>query len=600
MRERAAIGWTFGLLAVCAWGQTAPSQPLAIAGATVVDGTGSRPRVANVIVRGDRIAAVGGDVPSGALVIDGKGHTLTPGFFDLHTHLPYSGMSGFWGDWAKNLKAYLYCGVTSVADFGAYPEMFEPMRRMLRDGMVTGPRIHMAARLTSPGGHGAEGGRGDYFSLEVLTPAEARAATRLCLSYKPDAIKVFTDGWRYGFETDMTSMHEETLRTIVEEAHKAGVEVMTHTVSLARAREAARAGVDVIAHGIGDATADAELIALMKEKGTAYVPTLSVYEARRGPYAPMQRLLIEPAMLAKLAADRTYRPTPARSKRWGHLLENTALLRSAGVRIATGTDAGVSGLPHGWASLHEMQLLAAAGLTPLEAITAATGNAAKAIGVHGDRGTIEAGMLADMVLIEGAPHENIHDIERIGRVFLAGKEIDREALLREIALSGPSPVPARRPEPLVDDMEGERTRLDTLRVNATDSGNDHSRMLFQRVLRGGGGHALAVQARMSRRRAPFAQVWLPLSKGGVEPVDASGYAGVEFEARGEGAYRLIVQQRSVRDGKFHSADFTAGAEWTKVRLPLPAVRDDLLVLAFEIARSAGAHGWLELDNVRFY
>jgi imidazolonepropionase-like amidohydrolase len=579
---------------------TAWAQVTAIVGATVVDGTGASPRRATVVIQGDRIASVGGEVPEGAKVIRAEGHTVTPGFFDLHTHLPYSGVEGIWGDWAKTLKAYLYCGVTSVVDFGSYPEMFEPMRRLLREKTVIGPRIRMAARITTPDGHGAEGGRGDLFSLEVLTPADARAAMKRWLAYQPDAIKVFTDGWRYGSGPDMTSMDEATLAAIVTEAHKAGVEVLTHTVTARKALEAARAGVDVIAHGIGDATAGEELVRILAAKGTTYAPTLAVYETKRGPYHPMQRLLLEPAALALLPAQRKARETAARKKRWTHLMANVAKLRAGGVRIATGTDAGVTGTTHGWSTLHEMELLVAGGMTPLEAITSATGTAARGIRVDGERGTIAEGKLADLVIVEGLPHQNIGAIDQIRRVFLGGVEIDRKALLREIAREGPTPLPAQKAAALIDDMEGERTSVDTLRVNATDQGNDHSAMMFQRILRGPGNHALAVQARMSNKKRPYAQVWLPLAKGGVEPVDASSFQGIEFEARGEGGYRVLFHQRSVRSGKFRGAPFQASGEWTRMRLPLPEVRNDLQVIAFEIALGAGRTGWLELDNVRFY
>src|SRR5205085_4551644 len=117
-------------------------------------------------------------VPPGARVIKADGLTLLPGLFDLHTHLPYSSAVGLAGDWPKNLKAYLYCGVTSVVDFGTYAETFEPMRRLIKTGVVVAPRLHLAVRMTSPQGHGAEGGRGDLFSLEVRTPREARAAVK--------------------------------------------------------------------------------------------------------------------------------------------------------------------------------------------------------------------------------------------------------------------------------------------------------------------------------------------------------------------------------------------------------------------------------------
>ncbi|HEY8458760.1 MAG TPA: amidohydrolase, partial [Blastocatellia bacterium] len=182
---------------------------IAIIGATVIDGTGAEPSKRTVVIRGERIEAVGPNVepPDGARRIAAEGMTLLPGLFDLHTHLPYSSTSGIANDWPKNLKAYLYCGVTSVVDFGAYGEMFEPMRRLIRTGTVAAPRISLAARITTPGGHGSEGGRGEFFSLEVSTAREARAAVRRALAYQPDAIKVFTDGWRYGAAPDMTSMN---------------------------------------------------------------------------------------------------------------------------------------------------------------------------------------------------------------------------------------------------------------------------------------------------------------------------------------------------------------------------------------------------------
>ena len=101
----------------------------AVIGATVIDGTGAGPSKQTVVIRGDRIEAVGPNVepPAGARRIDAEGMTLMPGLFDLHTHLPYSSVSGAANDWPKNLKAYLYCGVTSVVDFGAYGEMFPAM-----------------------------------------------------------------------------------------------------------------------------------------------------------------------------------------------------------------------------------------------------------------------------------------------------------------------------------------------------------------------------------------------------------------------------------------------------------------------------------------
>jgi len=141
-------------------------------------------------------------------VVQGEGLTAVPGIIDLHTHLPYSAVNGISGDWPKVLAAYLLSGVTTVADFGTFGETFAPMRKMIQEGRFQAPRLLLASRITTPLGHGSEGGRSDLFSLEVQTPREARAAVRKVLPYKPDVIKVFTDGWRYGTAPDMTSMEE--------------------------------------------------------------------------------------------------------------------------------------------------------------------------------------------------------------------------------------------------------------------------------------------------------------------------------------------------------------------------------------------------------
>lgn len=611
--------------------QSNAANVVAIVGATVIDGTGAAPQLNTVIIRGERIETVAPKVelPRGARIINAQGMTLLPGLFDLHTHLPYASASGVAGDWPKNLKAYLYCGVTSVVDFGTYAETFEPMRRLIKTGVVVAPRLSLAARMSTPGGHGAEGGRGDFFSLEVSTAREARAAVRRVVPYQPDVIKVFTDGWRYGAAPDMTSMNEETLTALVDEAHKHGLEVLTHTVTLDKAKLAARAGVNVIAHGIGDTLADEELFKLFKEKGTTYAPTLAVYEPRgRDILTPLLNTVLDPAARQAInpplvapqdpplqpAAGSVENGDSPRRRRWEVLQKNTAALRKAGITFGTGTDAGVTGTHHGWATLRELQLLVAGGLTPLEAITAATGNAARAIKVDGERGTIKPGMLADLILIEGAPHQNIRDLERIKHLFLGGRELDRDKLARDIAAPEPTALPDIKAQELIDDFEStsERSRIDTLWVNATDSGVDASKMVFGRTLRAPNDHALTVGARMAEKERPFARANVPLSRGAVEPVDARQFRGIRFDVRGDGAYRLIVPTHGVRDNNHFQAPFEAAAQWQTVSIDFatltrPNARTsvqwtgaDLLLVSFEAARPAGAFAWLEIDNVRFY
>src|SRR6202008_4882198 len=158
---------------------------------------------------------------------------------------------------------YLACGVTSVNDYSVYGEMLAPLRDLMSNRTLPGPTANPAIRLGAPEGHGSEFGWGDSFTQLVSTPAEAHAAMQRILPYKPDVIKAFTDGWRYDKAPDLTNMNVETLTAIVEDAHKAGLKVFTHTVTLNGAKIAARAGIDVLAHGVGDAPVDDELIALL-------------------------------------------------------------------------------------------------------------------------------------------------------------------------------------------------------------------------------------------------------------------------------------------------------------------------------------------------
>lgn len=562
------------------------AQTFAITGATVFDGTGAEPRRATVLVRDGKIAGVGANLalPEGTRVIQADGLALLPGLFDLHTHITAAGAPAgsrdVRADWLKNVKSYALNGVTGVNEFGTYGEAFEPYRKLLA-GLSNPPRIRFASRLSTPGGHGAEAGRGEDFSYEVVTPRQARAAVQKAVSYHPDLIKVFTDGWRYGAAPDMTSMNEPTLAAICEEAHKHNLPVLTHTVTLARAKIAARAGVDVIAHGVGDAPVDAELIALMKEHHTFYASTLAVYEP--GPA----------------------NPGSARAERWRRLLPNVAAMRDGGVTFALGTDGGEASTPHGISTLHELELLVQGGLTPTEALIAATRNSAAAIRAT-DRGTIAEGKIADLVLVEGQPWSNISDIRKTRRVWIGGNEVDREALAREIAAPELTPIAGTKAPKLIDNFEkAERSSLDTLRLTNTDSGHDHAQLLFAQTVRRNSNHALTLIGRMTEKDNPFARVVIPLNRGAVVPMDASAFHGIRFDARGEGEYKIVVTTRT----ETWTAPFNGASKWKNLRIPFASLvtnrsgkwtGDNLLWIGFELSRPAGEKIWLELDNLRFF
>ena len=574
----------------------AAAQPILIRGGTLID---TAVRQADLLINNGRIVAIGPNLnaPPGAAIVDARGQSILPGLFDLHTHVPYATVGGSPQDWGKNLKAYLRSGVTSLADFGTYPETYEPIRRLLAEGKWQGPRVHFAARFSTPGGHGVEGGRGDLFTNEVLTPRQAHAAMARVLPYKPDIIKVFTDGWRYAQAPDMTSMELETLKAIVEDAHKANLPVLTHTVTLAKAKIAARAGVDAIMHGIQDQPVDGELIQLMKANNVAYGPAAAVYEPRAGYInEPLLEQLLEPAALNALKnRPMLAAPSAQRVAKYELLRQNVAALHKAGIAIVAGTDAGIVGTHHGWATLRELKLLAGAGLGPLEALKAATANAAKVLRDTG-RGALIEGRIADLLIVNGRPDRDINALDQIAAVYQAGRSVSLQGLTNAIRANGPTPTPAIPAPALLDDFEAPngRSRLDTRWVNSTDTGHDRTAMLYQRIDRAPNDHALSITAHLSDSAAPYARMNLPLTRGAVEPMDASAFAGVEFEARGQGPYSLRVLTTN--------APFEAGPNWSTIRIPFHPKLDltRLTMLTFEIARPGGQRAWLELDNVRFY
>jgi imidazolonepropionase-like amidohydrolase len=597
----------------------AQNGTFAITGARVVDGTGAPARMETVIISGNRIEAVGENVaiPAGARRIDAKGQTLLPGLFDLHVHLRSSGsLSPLVADWGKNLKTYLACGVTSVNEYSSYGEMFEPMRRLMKTGVVVGPRVNLAIRISPPGGHGAESGYGSMFTLEARTPEKAHEIMRDALSYKPELIKIFTDGWRYGATPALPSMNEETIAAITEDAHKAGVKVMTHTLTLENAKITVRAGVDSLVHGIQDHEIDNEFLNLIKSKGTGYTATLAVFEPRdRTEMYPGLMRVLEPAIAQMFRAPQAAPAMGAngpRQERWKHLTSNDRKLFDNQVLLGNGTDAGMSGTFHGWATLREIELKTKEGLTPLQAIRVATLNSARILGRDKDLGTVEAGKLADLVLIDGKPDENIEDIYKTARVFLDGKEYSVDELQKEIKSPEMTRLPTHTVPALIDDFERTdgRTYLGTQIFNGDDPGSDHSVVTFERIWRKQGDHALMVESAMGPRERPFSLVQIPLTPGAVELADISAYHGISFDTRGDGRYRVKALAYAVRTGGDFEAPFDAGPEWKNVRIdfasltrqgpPVAWTGRDVRMFQFELSGTPGSRVWLELDNIRFY
>jgi imidazolonepropionase-like amidohydrolase len=603
--------------AVTAERDAAPA--LLIRNARVFDGTGAPASMESVLVVGERIVAVGRDlkIPRNARIIDARGLTLMPGMHDLHTHLRSPAYSAP-EDLGKAYAGYLLRGVTTVNDFSVSAEMIAPIRAMTQQpGGLWAPNLNQAVRIGVPGGHGTENNWGEFFTLRATTPRAAHLAMKTALSYRPDTIKVFTDGWRYGRDADLNNMDVRTLSAVVEDARKTGIAVVTHTVTLNGAKVAASAGVASLVHGVGDTVVDDELIRLMKDRGTAYVPTMVVYEPQEnrafsssewGSLSPPEQSR-ESARMAKPLED----IAAYDSKRWSTLGENLRRLKAAGIPIGIGTDAGIGGVYHGPGAIREVVWLTKYGFTPAQALVAATQTSAAIMGQDKTHGTIAPGKRADLVLVGGKPDEAIEDIWNVRRVWVAGREVPLDALRARIGSAEATPMP-------VDVMTGPidsgrrtdgRTDLDTLPVDSTDGGTDHSHI---DILRPEGSatdaRRIFTVAQLGAAPRPFAQLVLPLTRGAIRVADARAFTGIAFTVRGAGDYMLRLENYGLGGRDWFKAPFRAGATTTEVRIPFTSFINDkatgevdratLRALRFELSGKPGDQAWLDLGEVRFY
>ena len=575
---------------------SAADNALLIRNAMVFDGTGRDAYAASVLVEEGKIAAIGQGLkaPKGARVVDARGQALLPGLLDLHTHWTPNATPS---ELPQVANRYLAAGVTTVSDFHQPPEAYAPRRAWL-DG-IAAPDVKFAARMSTPLGHGADWGD-ENTTRWVNSPEAARAGVRAVAAYRPDFIKAFTDGWRYSNAADNSSMDEETLAALVDEAHKNGLKVFTHTVMVKRGKSAARAGVDVIAHSVQDGPVDAELIALMRKHGTAYAPSLAVYLPTRVDGSGSSAS--SPAVIRQ------------RENNFANALANVRALHEAGVPVVVGTDAGMTGTPHGSSTLHELELLVDAGLTPAQALVAGTARSAVALGLQ-DRGTIELGKRADLLLVKGAPWRRIADVRNTEQVYVAGTQVQGKGARLPVGNRALA-LPALAIPALVDDFERAdgRTALDTLRIDEADGGNDRTVQVTGVVDRESGGKALLVQAKLSTKPRAYASAILPLSRGSVAPADLHSYTGVRFDVRADSG-QLRLETRGLNGHRF-SADVEAAAQWRTVEIPfasldgmppyrgdgpLPVWKSDAVQqLVFSASGQPGSKIWFEIDNVGFY
>jgi imidazolonepropionase-like amidohydrolase len=382
----------------------------AITGARVFDG--EKPLgVRTVVVDGRTIRQVGGEVPAGAEVVDGRGATLLPGLIDAHVH------SG-----PGTLALALRFGVTTELEMQGMNTR-ENRAHITEDDTVADVRSSGFA-ITPPGGHPSElmpeGFRpaGDLPPVMPLmpfstTPDQAAAYVPQLLARGSDYIKFMVDDGSVEGHPGLPMLDQVTLNAGVAEAKKYGALTVAHALTLDATRMAVEAGVDGLVHVFMDRPHTAEIIDLIAEAGTFVVPCVCLDASMTG--ITGSALADDPRVARRLDAnwEETLRSSYNRypQGKLEDVLETVRALAAAGVDVLAGTDASMAetffgGLAHG-ASLHqELQYLVAAGLTPAQALRAATATTARRFGL-GDRGRIAEGLRADLLLVDGDPTANI-------------------------------------------------------------------------------------------------------------------------------------------------------------------------------------------------
>lgn len=360
--------------------------------------------------------------PAGVSVIDLRNQFVLPGLIDSHVHIlselgPGSklrlveedeSMAALRG--AQYALRTLRAGFTTVRDLGQRSPAIFALRRAIDEGIVAGPRLVVAGSTLSPtGGHAQTYGYRDeinhFFSSTGKCDGadDCRRAVRQQISRGADVIKLVATGGvlsdiKAGTDQQFT---DDELKSIVETAHKLGRKVAAHAHGTDGLNAALRAGVDSIEHG---SYLDATSIALFRRSGAWYVPTV-IAGVTAANYARMGNFLSE----AQKAKALKVGPQIQDALRRAH---------EGGVKIAFGTDSGVS--PHGL-NAREFSLMVEAGMTPTEALRAATVSAAELLGLQASIGTIEAGKLADIIAVAEDPTRNVKTLEAMRFVMRNGQ-----------------------------------------------------------------------------------------------------------------------------------------------------------------------------------
>jgi imidazolonepropionase-like amidohydrolase len=407
---------------------------VAFRGAALIDGTGRPPLPSStIVVSGDRITAVGPEasvpIPAGARVIDVRGRTIFPGLADMHVHLQggWDGERADYLNYSRYLDSLLYSGVTTVLDTGNSMAFITQLKQEIAAGRLRGPRVFCVGPMidsTDPIWPSLAEPLGSYGQVPGLIKRLAENHVDMVKGY-----------------AGLSDLH---LTALAIEAKKVNLRVIADVWERNGSISASRTGIYAFAHAPHAVDVSADLAKEMAGRGMGVISTLTVRESfantRMQDLSFLDQPLIKdvtpPNFLTEIrrAAARGDFPVTGSSmdtyRQWlPRTNANLMTMWKAGVLVAAGTDAPYPGVFQGEGLHRELELLVAAGLTPVQAIQTATGNAARFMqGDAADWGTIAVGKRADLVVVSGHPDQRIGDTRSIVDVMQAGRLLDRAAL----------------------------------------------------------------------------------------------------------------------------------------------------------------------------
>ena len=427
-RVRLTLASFVVIAAALGQGAAASAKDVVIHAGRLIDGVSNAPRdKVSILVRDDRIISVepGFTAPAGAEMVDLSTATVLPGLIDCHDHITASFHKGdpirnavtrtdFDDeiDAVNNARAELMAGFTTIRDVGASTPVIMALKKAVNAGETPGPRMWVSGAPISPtGGHG-DPANGLDPELEhphwndsiVDSPEAARRVVRTLRREGADLIKILPSGgvMSIGDDPKLQLMADDEIKAVIDTAHSLGMKVAAHAHGEAAINHAVELGVDSIEHG---SYADAKSYALMKAHGTYLVPTMLV-GARVYQHAKDHPEDLNPSTAAKALVI-------------GPMLKrNLHDAYAAGVKVAFGTD--TFGMSNHGENAEEFAIMVDAGMPPMQAIFAATRNAADLIGDPADIGSVQAGRYADLVAVAGDPLKDVTTLEHVQFVMKGG------------------------------------------------------------------------------------------------------------------------------------------------------------------------------------